>query len=335
MKSVVIHQPGHIELVDRPVPDAPPPGWVMVEIAHVGLCGTDYHIFSGDQPFLSYPRVIGHELSGRVASDAEGFSAGELVVVNPYIACGTCRACRRGKPNCCYNISVLGVHRDGGLAERLALPARNLIRAEGLTAEQAATVEFLAIGAHAVRRSELTAEDRVLVVGAGPIGLGTALFARKRGAEVHLLDTGAARLAMMRKNFGFDRIHLLTGDYGPVMAETGGDGFDVIFDATGSNRAIENGFALVAHGGTYVLVSVVKGAISFEDAGFHKREMKLLSSRNATAEDFRTVMTALRDGTIDVDAIVTRTVGIDEIANIMPRLASQRADIIKVLVAVG
>jgi 2-desacetyl-2-hydroxyethyl bacteriochlorophyllide A dehydrogenase len=334
MKSVVIHKPGHIELVDVPAPDSPPPGWVEVEIAHVGLCGTDYHIFEGNQPFLSYPRVIGHELSGRIATNAEGFRAGELVIVNPYVACGTCHACQRSKPNCCYNIRVLGVHVDGGLTERILLPARNAIRAEGLTAEQAATVEFLAIGAHAVRRSELTSQDRVLVVGAGPIGLGTALFARERGAQVHLLDASQDRLELVSDRFGFTNRHTLAEGYGAVLAATEGDGFDVLFDATGSNRAIERGFDLVAHGGTYVLLSVVKGTITFEDASFHKREMRLIASRNATIEDFRAVVNALTEGRIDASKLITQVIGIDETAQRMPQLVETRTRDIKILISV-
>ncbi len=143
----------------------------------VGICGTDYHIYEGKHPFLEYPRVMGHELAVEVVEAPVGFglSVGEVAVVNPYLSCGACIACRRGKPNCCVRISVLGVHRDGGMAGAAGCPPSNLIRADGLGLDACATVEFLAIGAHAVRRrAPLPAEDRVLIVGAGPIGLGVA-----------------------------------------------------------------------------------------------------------------------------------------------------------------
>ena len=168
-------EPGTFALQERAKPREAPEGHRLVDIAAIGICGTDYHIFEGKHPFLNYPRVIGHELSGHLA---DGPDAGRLVVVNPYLSCGTCRACRRGKPNCCSDIAVLGVHADGGMCARIVVPEQNLYPAEGLTPEQAAMVEFLAIGAHAVARSGCGAGDRVMVTGAGPIGLGTALFAR-------------------------------------------------------------------------------------------------------------------------------------------------------------
>ncbi len=332
MRAIVVDHPGAIVLAERPLPEPPPPGWVAIDIANVGICGTDYHIFGGRQPFLSYPRVMGHELSGRVVADGDGFRAGDLVIVNPYIACGECRACRRGKANCCAHLSVLGVHRDGGLCERLNVPARNLIAAGPLGAEQAAMVEFLAIGAHAVRRSALAAADRVAVVGAGPIGLGTALFARLRGAEVHLIDTSPARLALVADRFGFAPTHT-DGDAARAAA-TDGEGFDVVFDATGSNAAIEHGFGLVGHGGTFVLVSVVQGTITFEDAAFHKREMQLLASRNATAEDFATVISAISSGAIDTARLVTHRTPLHQLAERLPGWAASRDTVIKAMVQV-
>ena len=141
--------------------------------------GTDFHIFEGSHPYLEYPRVLGHELSGEVLEAPKGsvLQAGQIVVVNPYVSCGVCIACRNGKPNCCVRIAVLGVHRDGGMCERISVPDRNLYPAGSLTFDEAASVEFLAIGAHAVARAGLGEGASTLVIGAGPIGLGAALFA--------------------------------------------------------------------------------------------------------------------------------------------------------------
>lgn len=318
--------PGHFTVETRPLPVQAPPGWQLVDIAAIGICGTDYHIFEGKHPFLAYPRVIGHELSGHLAT---GPDAGRLVVINPYISCGTCRACLRGKPNCCANIAVLGVHRDGGMCARIAVPEDNLYPAEDLTPQQAAMVEFLAIGAHAVARSECGPGDRVLVTGAGPIGLGTALFARLAGAEVHLMDLSQPRLDAARALFGFDRLHrpgddILSGD----LAE----GFDTVFDATGNAQAIEAGFPLVAHGGSSVLVSVVKGDITFTDAEFHKREARIIGSRNALKADFDRVMAAMRAGDIPTDAIASATVPLADLPDKFADLVQNRDTLIKVLV---
>ena len=136
----------------------PSPDQALVRPRRVGVCGTDYHIFEGQHPFLEYPRVMGHELAVEVveAQDGSALRPGGICVVNPYLSCGRCNACLAGKPNCCVRISVLGVHQDGGMTQFLCLPAANLIAADGLSVDKCATVEFLAIGAHAVRRAALT-----------------------------------------------------------------------------------------------------------------------------------------------------------------------------------
>ena len=322
-------EPGRFELRDAPVPEVAPEGWALVDIAAVGLCGTDYHIFAGKHPYLVYPRVIGHELSGRLVAAAGGMDAGSLVVINPYLSCGTCRACRRGKPNCCTRIEVLGVHRDGGLCGRIAVPVGNLYPAEGLSETEAAMVEFLAIGAHAVARSGIQPGDRVLVTGAGPIGIGTAIFARLEGAEVHLLDLSRQRLDMAGQKFGFTHLH---DDGTAILQGDLADGFDLIFDATGTAAAIEAGFPLLAHGSTYVLVSVVKDRISFEDAEFHKRETRIVGSRNALKADFERVMAAIRDRRIDTAALLSTEFPLAELATRFAALAEDREGLIKAVV---
>ncbi|WP_071796665.1 zinc-binding alcohol dehydrogenase family protein [Natronohydrobacter thiooxidans] len=319
-------EPGRFVLERRALPLEAPEGWVLVDIAAIGICGTDYHIHEGKHPFLDYPRVIGHELAGHIAS---GPDAGQLVVVNPYISCGTCRACRRGKPNCCAAIQVLGVHRDGGMCARIAVPRGNLYPAEGLSVQQAAMVEFLAIGAHAVARAGAGPEDRVLVVGAGPIGLGTALFARLAGAEVHLSDRSPERLDLARQLCGFDLLH------GPDLPAISGDlaeGFDLVFDATGNAQAIEAGFPLLAHGGSSVLVSVVKEDISFADSEFHKREARIIGSRNALKADFEKVMEAMRAGRIPTEALISDVIALADLPERFDNLVADRDSIVKILV---
>lgn len=326
MDCVVCIEPGRMALESRLRPTSAPEGWVLIDIETIGICGTDYHIFEGKHPFLEYPRVMGHELSGRIVG---GPDAGKLVVVNPYVSCGTCRACRRGKPNCCTRIQVLGVHRDGGMCARIAVPAQNLYPADGLSAEQAAMVEFLAIGAHAVARSGAAAGDVVLVTGAGPIGIGTALFARLAGAEVHLMDLSRTRLDLARDLFGFERLHQ-PGD--AVLQGDLAEGFDVVFDATGNAKAIEAGFPLVAHGGSTVLVSVVKDDITFTDSEFHKRESRIIGSRNALKSDFDRVMAAMRAGDIPTDALASKRVALADLPDRFPGLVVAREHLVKVLV---
>jgi 2-desacetyl-2-hydroxyethyl bacteriochlorophyllide A dehydrogenase len=308
---------------------------VLIRIRRIGLCGTDYHIFAGDQPFLSYPRVMGHELAGEVAeADADsGLAVGELVTINPYLACGICVACRKGKPNCCVSISVLGVHTDGGMCEYLSVPEGAVIPAGTLTADQAAMVEFLSVGAHAVRRGEVRPGDSVLVVGAGPIGVAVALFAGLAGARVTLADTSRQRLDYARDAIGIADVALVGEGFEAALAErTGGDFFDLVFDATGNSRAMEKGFSYVAHGGSYVLVSVVKQDITFPDPEFHKREMRLIGSRNATNEDFRAVIAAIEQGRIPTDAIKTHAFPLADAPQQIPELISDQGSVLKAIV---
>ena len=337
MKAVVCVEPGRLEAVERESPAGLPEGWVRVAVSHVGICGTDYHIFEGKHPFLEYPRVMGHEVSATVLDPGTSrLVAGAPVVVNPYLSCGTCIACRQGKPNCCTAIRVLGVHTDGAFCEEILLPADNLYPADGLSLEAAATVEFLAIGAHAVRRSLAPAGSRALVIGAGPIGLGTALFSRIAGHDVSLMDTSTERLAMAAERFGLAKGILAGPDAaGAVLAATGGEGFDVVFDATGYAKSMEAAFRHVAHGGALVLVSVVKEEIRFSDPEFHKREMMLIGSRNATRVDFEHVMENIRAGRVPVEALVTHRTTLAHVPVDLSRWATEKSGLIKAIVRVA
>ena len=314
MRALLCVEPGELQVVERSRP-SPGPGEVLVRIHRAGVCGTDMHIFEGSHPFLDYPRVIGHELSGAIAETGPGctLAVGQKVFVIPYLSCGSCVACRRGKTNCCQRIAVLGVHVDGGMADYLCVPEDNVSPADGVTSDQAAMVEFLSIGAHAIRRANPQKGDRVLVVGAGPIGLGCMIFAKMRGASVTALDVRQDRLAFCRDVLHVDNVVVARPD---ALAElstiTAGDFFDVVIDATGKANSMEAGFDYVAHGGAYVLVSVVRETISFADPKFHAREMSLLASRNATREDFHEVFCAMRDGLIPTEALATHRASLDE-----------------------
>lgn len=339
MKALICNEPGRLALIDRPAPAALGGGEVRLAVSHVGICGTDYHIYEGKHPFLQYPRVMGHEISAHVVEAASGsrLQKGELVIVNPYLACGACIACRRGKPNCCTNIRVLGVHTDGAFCGEIVLPEANVYPAGSLTAEQAATVEFLAIGAHAVRRAgPAPSGGRALVIGAGPIGLGTALFARVAGFEVTLADVSDERLAAARDRFGLES-SFVAGDGAPAAALkiTGDEGFDAVFDATGNGRSMNAALPFVAHGGVLIFVSVVKDDIAFPDPEFHKREMSVIGSRNALKEDFLHVAASIASGAIDTARLITHRTSLEGALTHLPLWAHQKEGLIKAVVAVS
>lgn len=335
MTALACVAPGDLQLIEQ-TPAMRGEGEALVRPRRVGICGTDYHIFEGKHPFLAYPRIMGHELAVEIADPGpSSFAPGEIVVVNPYLFCGKCIACTRGKANCCVNIAVLGVHRDGGMTGLLSLPPQNLIRAEGLSTDSCATVEFLAIGAHAVRRAALSSADRVLVIGAGPIGFGATLFAALSGASVTVMDRDAGRLATADAIFDISGTIMADSDADTAVATaTSGDGFDVVFDATGNRASIEKGFDFVAHGGRYVLISVVKGDITFVDSDFHRKEMTISGSRNATTEDFEQVIAAIRDGKVPVDRLITHRTTLAGAVTDLPRWATQKTGLIKAVIEI-
>ncbi|WP_442678058.1 zinc-binding alcohol dehydrogenase family protein [Sphingomonas sp. ASY06-1R] len=307
---------------------------VLIRIRSVGLCGTDFHIFAGRHPYLAYPRVMGHELAGEIeqASPGSRFQPGQRVAVNPYLACGTCIACRNGKPNACMYISVLGVHADGGMCELLAVPESAVIDATGLTLDQAAMIEFLAIGCHAVGRADVAAQDRVLVVGAGPIGIAVGLFARFRGGDVTLVDTRPTRLDYARARLGFADVAEVSPDLADALRDrTGGEMFDIVFDATGSLKAMAQSLNYVAHGGSLVLVGVAPGDLVLPDPEFHKRETTLLASRNALNQDFEQVIAAIKSGAIPTDALHTHSLEAGDLPEGLPNLIAEADHVLKAI----
>ncbi|TIX88085.1 zinc-binding alcohol dehydrogenase family protein [Rhizobium sp. P44RR-XXIV] len=337
MKTLICNEPGKLSLIERDVPN-PAEGEVLVRIKRVGICGTDFHIYQGKHPFLEYPRVMGHELSGTV-EDANGSSRlknGENIYIVPYLSCGKCIACRRGVTNACQNIAVLGVHRDGGMTEFLCVPEQNVISVGKASLDEAAMIEFLAIGAHGVKRGGITATDRVLVVGAGPIGMSAIIFAKARGADVTVMDMREDRLDFTVTSLSADRTLLANAEAEAHAKQfTDGDFFDVVIDATGNAKAMQRGFGFVAHGGRYVLVSVVRDDITFSDPEFHKRETTLFASRNAQPDDFAEVVTQMGNGRVPTAALNTHRGSLDDAPALFGKWLRPEAGVIKAILEVG
>jgi 2-desacetyl-2-hydroxyethyl bacteriochlorophyllide A dehydrogenase len=337
VQSVVCLEPGSLAIQERAEP-LRAAGEVLIRIRRVGVCGTDFHIFRGKQPYLSYPRLIGHEFSGEVVEAPAGSDliSGDRVSVLPYLSCGTCVACRAGKTNCCTRLEVLGVHRDGALTEYVSVAAAFAVKTNDLSFDEAAMIEFLSIGAHAVRRAQVGSCDRVLVVGAGPIGLAATAFSKLRGAQVTVVDSRQDRLEFAQTALLAEQAVCLSADTAATLASmTAGEFFDVVFDATGNPQAMESGFGYVAHGGRYALISVVSADIRFSDPEFHQRETTLLACRNATLEDFNTVIAAIRAGQIPTAAFGTHRATLSEVPQVLPRWAEPTSGVIKAIVEVG
>lgn len=336
MKAIVCETPEKFVLkeMERPMPQ---PGEALVRIRRIGICGTDLHAYRGRQPYFEYPRILGHELSGEIvelceagaAADAASAAAGaapdvsrsgsggalkpgDRVAIMPYMECSECAACRNGKTNCCERLEVIGVHRDGGMREYVTVPVTHLFPVNGISLDAAAIVECLGIGAHAVRRANVQPGEFALVIGAGPIGLGTMKLLRLAGARVIAMDMNRERLAFCRSwapaEFVIDAADR---PLERLRELTQGSLAGAVFDATGNVKSMESAFDYASFGGRVVYVSLVKEDITFRDPDFHRKEMTLLGSRNATPEDFRRVIRAIEVGQIDVEPFITHRADFD------------------------
>lgn len=330
MRAVQLTRPGLLESVSVAEPERLAAGEVLVRVRRIGVCGTDFHAFAGRQPFFSYPRILGHELGVEVVAigaDVAGLQAGARCAVLPYLACGACSACRRGRTNCCTQLRVLGVHVDGGMQEHLVVPAQNLFAHDTLDFEQLALVETLGIGAHAVERAGVEAGELALVVGLGPIGLGTAQIARAHGAQVIGLDADPARRALAHEIAGIEVLETTAG-----LAERLGQLPAAVFDATGNAESMNAAVTLAAPAGRVVFVGLHRGEVTFPDPLFHGRELTLHASRNATATEFRTVLAAIASGALDTHGWITHRAALADVPMALPHFADRAAGVLKAVI---
>jgi len=334
MKALQLTKPREFHYVTMPGPPAIKADEALLRVRRVGICGSDYAGFLGTMPFYTYPRIPGHELCVEVVAIGSGVSrvkVGDRCAVEPYMNCGRCHACLKGRGNCCENLKVLGVMMDGGLTEEIVLPVAKLHPANALAPEQCALVETLCIGAHAVNRGALLPSETALVVGAGPIGLSVITFAQLSGARTIVLDINPQRLEFVRANLGISDV--VPGDDHAVerlMAATGGAMADVVFDATGSNLAMSKALEYSAFGGRVVYVGITQQELSFRHAPvLHRRELTLLGSRNAMPEDFTRTIQLIADSRIDTRPWITHLAGFEEAAERIPNWAKPGSQVVK------
>ena len=337
MKTILLSEPGQLLLTTTDFPQAPRAGEALVRVHRIGVCGTDIHAFGGKQPFFSYPRILGHELGVEVIAVGEGVTnvkPGDRCSVEPYINCEKCIACRRGKPNCCTDIRVLGVHTDGGMREQFVMPARKLHPSAILPYDQLALVETLGIGAHAVERAQVEKGEFALVIGAGPIGLAAMQFAVEKGAQVIVLDINEDRIAFCRQQLGVQ--FTINGAKENVLEAlksiTGGDLPTVVFDATGNPKSMMGSFEYPAHGGRLVFIGLFQGEVTFNDPNFHRRELTLMGSRNAQPEDFSRIIRKIEEGRINTTPWITHRGTVDTMVPLMPQWEAPGSGLLKAMV---
>lgn len=338
MKTIRLEEPGRLALLST---DEPPtliqPEEALVRVHRIGVCGTDIHAFNGKQPFFTYPRILGHELGVEVVgvgNSTTNVKPGDRCSVEPYLNCGNCIACRRGKPNCCVNMQVLGVHTDGGMREAFVIPSRKLHPSGILSFDQLALVETLGIGCHAVDRARVEEGEFVLVIGAGPIGLAVVQFAIEAGAQVIILDINPKRLDFCREQIGAPHT-IKAASEDPLEALkriTSGDLPTAVFDATGNPKSMMGAFEYPAHGGRLIFVGLFPGEVTFNDANFHRRELSLLASRNTRPEDFARIISLVETNRIDTAPWITHRASFAEAVTEFPRWTKPETGVIKAMI---
>ncbi|WP_111708975.1 zinc-binding alcohol dehydrogenase family protein [Lutibacter citreus] len=336
MKIIRLKEPGIWEQLNIEKPtNKLSSGNALLKVNKIGVCGTDLHAFKGQQPFFSYPRILGHELAVEVvavANDVTNVAVGDKCSVEPYYNDIVGQAVKRGKTNCGEHLQVLGVHVDGGMQEYFEYPAKFLHVTNSLTDDQLAMIEPLAIGCHAVDRANINEKDIVLVIGVGPIGLGTIQFAQLKGARVIAMDIDNAKLKRCQEITKVkDTINALGNVEEELTTLLNGDLPTVILDATGNSTSMMNTFKYAAAGGTIVFIGLFMGDVVFHDPSFHKKELTLKSSRAAMGEDFARIIRLIESGKIDATSFITHRMSFNDVPTEFEKLYTHK-DLIKAII---
>ncbi|QQK79614.1 zinc-binding alcohol dehydrogenase family protein [Salicibibacter cibi] len=335
MQAIQVFEPGKLEVVTKDKPEIERPDDVFVKIKAVGICGSDMHIYHGSNPFTVYPRVIGHEVSGEVASVGSRVSTlqpGDQVALEPISYCGECYACRKGRPNVCVNLEVFGVHRDGGMREFMVAPADKWHKvSESISFEAAALAEPMTIGAQATMRGNVQKGDTVLIMGAGPTGLSCLLLAKQYGATTFISDFNQERLDYA-KSVGAD--HLLNPgeeDIEKMIAdETDQELANVVIDAVGTAGTFEQAVTLASVAGNVVTLGFNEQLSSIASLLLTKKELTIAGSRLQTHQ-FKSVIEEVNKGNIDPEAMISHTFHFQQVKDAFALLENPNKEVRKIV----
>ena len=335
MKAIQITRPYEINIIEKD-PPVPKDGEALLRVLYCGICGADVASFTGNQPFTTYPRIPGHEFSAQIVSipaNGKGLKAGDVVTCNPYFNCGQCYACRRGLVNACHDNQTMGVQRDGSFQEYIAMPVERIIPGKGLSAQQLALIEPFSISAHALSRAAVKPGDRLLIMGAGPIGLFALLRAKSLGARVAVADLLENRLALA-KEYGADLvINNKTDDLAAKCADfTEGCGFDVCVEACGAPATFLACIEQAAHGANLILIGNGKKETTFVHSILLKKELNVFGSRNAFTKDFEALIDLVASGGADVLKMVSGVYDTENAGAAFDALAHNDGTLAKLLI---
>ena len=335
-RCVLIPKPGVVRLEERPMP-VPARGEALLKVLYGGICGSDLGTYRGTLAYVSYPRVPGHELAAEIvdvpASNAFSLKPGMLVTVNPYFNCGTCYPCRNGRVNCCVSNQTMGVQREGGFSNYLTMPMERIYPVENLGARETALIEPFCISYHGIKRAGIKPGEKVLIVGAGTIGVLAMLAARHFGAEAYIADIAPGKLEHAAR-LGAAGTFLNTSP--EALAEwaadtTGGDSFGVTVEAVGMAGTFRNAIDSAAFSGRVVVIGVSKETLDFDFTVIQKKELTVFGSRNATRSDFTDVMEIMKSLPLSSDMVVTDVYKVEQAAEAFAEFSAKAGEKLKVL----
>lgn len=315
----------------------PGEGELLLEVRHVALCGSDLSTFKGLNPLVTLPRIPGHEIGAEIAAVGPNvpadYAIGRRVIVVPYTACGKCTSCRRGRFNACRHNATLGVQREGALTERIVVPHGKVILNDRLAPRHLALVEPLSVGFHAAARGRVTAEDTVLVLGCGMIGLGVVAGAAHRGARVIAVDVSETKLEAARRWGAVETIDASREDVAKRVSElTCDDGVDVAIEAVGTPATFTLAIDVVAYSGRVVYVGYCKEPVAYATRFFNLKELDIMGSRGATVADFEAVVAFLEARTTPPDDLITRVFPFAEADQALPWWVAERDRVVKIMI---
>ena len=335
MKTVLIEKPFEIAVTDTQMPE-PKEGEALLKVLYCGICGADVASYTGNQPFTTYPRIPGQELSALIVSMPENdrnLKPGDIVTANPYFNCGSCYSCQRGYVNCCTDNQTMGVQRDGSFREYITMPVERIYEGKGLSAKELALVEPFTISYHALHRAPVKKGDKVLVVGAGPIGLFALIAAKAQGAEVYVADVLEGRLKKAMDFGAAGTIHSGKLDIvQEAMRITNGNGFDVCVEACGLSVTFLSCIDCAAFAANIILIGNGKKETTFLHSILLKKELNVFGSRNSYASDFKAVIDLIAEGGVNVLDMVSAVYPMDRADEAFKALANNDGSLAKVLI---
>lgn len=337
MKTIIINKPGEVEIIEQAMP-VRKQGEALLKILYGGICGSDLGTYRGTFAYASYPRIPGHEFSAEIIEiddNDRNLKPGMIVTCNPYFNCGHCYSCQRGLVNCCTSNETMGAQRDGAFSEYITMPIERIYDGKGLSAKTLALIEPFCISYHGISRANIQPNDKVLVIGAGTIGVLAAVAAKAKGAKVYISDVAENKMNYAIETFGLDggilndspenfikRVEEITND----------NYFDVTIEAVGLPSTFQACIDAAAFGARMVQIGVGKRTHEFDFTLLQKKELNVYGSRNALQKDFLELIDLVKSGKVDLEKIVTNTYNLDEADKAFQDFSKNAASMLKVVI---